>query len=72
VKLTRRCFFLNRIPPSLDAAHSLDPTMVPKDGATSGGKYTMPSPIYSEKEVQSIKDTHKTPKKTSDWVYWFN
>ncbi|KAK2161625.1 hypothetical protein LSH36_113g05017 [Paralvinella palmiformis] len=57
-----------RIPPSLDAAHSLDPTMVPKDGATSGGKYTMPSPIYSEKEVQSIKDTHKTPKKTSDWL----
>ncbi|KAK2161627.1 hypothetical protein LSH36_113g05031 [Paralvinella palmiformis] len=56
-----------RTPPNVDAAHSLDPTMVPKDGATTDGSYTLPHPIWSTKEVHSVKVTHKTPKGLLDW-----
>lgn len=61
--------YVSRTPAvSVDAAHSLDPSMVPKDDATTDGNYTLPHPIWSEKEVHSVQITHKTPQGITDWV----
>ena len=60
-----RAVYIFRTPAAVE--QSSNSTSVSKDDNVYEN-YTMPHPIWSQKEVHSVRVTHKTPQGINDWV----